>query len=397
MLKTHLIKPTPRLGSAFAALALLTTLGVAQIEPSAPPQDTKDWHFTTVAEGLRHPWGMAWLPDGQLLVTAKHGTLHTLRDGRFVEVPLRGLPDVFSAGQGALMDIAPHPRFNENRWIYLTLSTGTQQENRAILVRGVFDGRAVSGFETLFQVDPSKSAGQHFGSRLLWLPDGTLLMSIGDGGNPPQRIGEMLARDQAQNLSSHLGSIVRLTEDGKAAPNNPFINQANAKPELWTYGNRNIQGLALDPESGRVWANEHSPRGGDELNLVERGGNYGWPLHTYGRDYRTGEAIGQPHVEGIVYPKVAWSPATGPSGLAFYHSDRAPEWRGSIFSGGLASKDIRRIILDDAGNVTRQERFTFEWRIRDVRQSPDGHLYALTDEAEGKLLRIEPGSTPTGR
>lgn len=397
MLKTHVM--IPHLGFALATLALLTSppLGAAQIEPSGPPPESQDWHFTTVAEGLRHPWGMTWLPDGRLLVTAKHGTLHLLTAGRFAEVPLRGLPEVFSGGQGALMDIALHPRFDENRWIYMTISTGTKQENRTTLVRGVFDGRALSGIETLFQVEPPKSAGQHFGSRLLWLPDETLLMSIGDGGNPPQRVGEMLARDQAQNLSSHLGSIVRLTEAGKAAPDNPFVNSTNARPELWTYGNRNIQGMTRDPDSGRVWVNEHGPRGGDELNLIERGGNYGWPLHTFGRDYRTGEPIGKPQVEGIIYPKVAWVPATGPSGLAFYHSDRVPEWRGNLFSGGLASKDIRRIILDERGNVTRQERFAFDWRIRDVRQGPDGYLYALTDESDGRLLRIEPGASPTGR
>jgi aldose sugar dehydrogenase len=379
----------PRLSAALALFTLVASPIVAQVEPAGPPPEAEGWQFTTIAEGLRHPWGMTWLPDGRLLITAKHGTLHVLTDGRSEEVPLQGLPRVFSDGQGALMDIALHPRFSDNRRIYMTMSTGTKEENRTILVRGVFDGRAIGGIETLFQVEPAKSAGQHFGARLLWLPDGTLLMSIGDGGNPPQRIGGMLARDQAQNLASHLGSIVRLTEDGKPAPNNPFLERRNAKPELWTHGNRNIQGLARDPESGRVWANEHGPRGGDELNLIERGGNYGWPLHTFGRDYRTGEPIGEKHVDGILYPKAVWTPATAPSGLAFYNGDRFPQWRGSLFSGGLASKDIRRIVLDRDGNVTRQERLTFEWRIRDVRQGPDGYLYALTDEQNGRLLRIE--------
>jgi aldose sugar dehydrogenase len=382
---------TTRAGATLALLAMMGFPAAAQqVEISEPPPEAQGWRFTTVVEGLRHPWGMTWLPDGRLLITAKHGTLHVFANGRLEEISLQGLPRVFSERQGALMDIALHPRFSENRRVYLTMSTGTEEENRTILVRGTLDGQTLSRIETLFQVEPAKSGGQHFGSRLLWLPDGTLLMSIGDGGNPPQRIGGMLARDQAQNLESHLGSIVRLTEDGKPPRDNPFLNRQKARPELWTYGNRNIQGLARDPGSGRIWANEHGPRGGDEINLMERGANYGWPRHTFGRDYRTGEPIGEKHVEGIVYPKVVWTPATGPSGLAYYTGDRFPQWRGSLFSGGLASKDIRRVALDRNGNVTGQERLSFEWRIRDVRQGPDGLLYALTDEQNGRLLRIEP-------
>jgi aldose sugar dehydrogenase len=382
----------PRVGCLPALFALAATPAVAQVDISGPPPEAEGWRFTTVVEGLRHPWGMTWLPDGRLLITAKHGTLHVLENERLEEISLQGLPKVFNGRQGALMDIALHPRFGENRLVYMTMATGTEQENRTILVRGTLDGsgRTISRFETLFRVEPAKSGGQHFGSRLLWLPDGTLLMSIGDGGNPPQRIGGMLARDQAQNLGSHLGSIVRLTEDGKPPSDNPFVNRQNARAEIWTIGNRNIQGLARDPDSGRVWANEHGPRGGDEINLIERAANYGWPRHTFGRDYRTRLPIGEKHVEGIVYPKVVWTPATAPSGLVYYTGDRFPRWRGSLFSGGLASEDIRRIALDRNGNVTGQERLSFEWRIRDVRQGPDGFLYALTDEQNGRLLRIEP-------
>ncbi|MBA4147713.1 MAG: PQQ-dependent sugar dehydrogenase [Verrucomicrobia bacterium] len=377
----------------FGATAFVSTLMIpstwAQPEPSGPPPEAKNWRTVLVAQGIRHPWGLTWLPDGRALVTAKHGTLHVLEGDRFVSVPMVDLPEVFSRGQGALMDIALHPQFEQNQRIYMTLSTGSEKENRTILVRGVFDGRRVSKFETLFRAEPTKDSDQHFGSRLVWLPDGTLLMSIGDGGNPPQRIGNMLAREQAQNLGSHLGSVLRLTEDGKPAPNNPFLNRQGAQPEIWSYGHRNIQGMTRDPKSGRVWANEHGPRGGDELNLIERGRNYGWPLHTYGRDYRTGKVIGKEDVENIVYPKVAWVPAHPPSGLAFYTGDRYPNWRGSLFSGGLASKDIRRIALDENGNVVGQERLTVDRRIRDVRQGPDGFLYVITDEENGRLLRIE--------
>jgi glucose/arabinose dehydrogenase len=375
-----------------AAVAILPAVAVssafAQPEPTGPPPDAKGWRAVTVAEGVSHPWGMTWLADGRLLVTAKAGTLHVLNKDRFDPIPVEGLPRVLSAGQGGLLDIVTHPK--DRARIYMTMSAGTEQENRTILVRGRFDGKRVTKVETLFRVQPGKSGAQHFGSRLLWLPDGTLLMSIGDGGNPPQQIGGMLAREQAQNLESHHGTVLRLTEGGKPAPDNPFIKKEGARPEIWTYGHRNIQGLARDPDSGRIWANEHGPFGGDELNLLEAGQNYGWPLVTLGRDYRTKEEIGKDTWEGMVEPRVVWTPAHAPSGLAFYTGDQFPDWRGSLFSGGLRSQDIRRIALDKDGNVAAQERLSIGSRVRDVRQGPDGFLYALTDEENGRLLRIEP-------
>lgn len=376
----------------FLALAMLLAVAVpradAQPEPSGPPAEATGWRAVTVAEGLSHPWAMTWLADGRPLVTAKAGTLHVLNKDRFDEVPIEGLPRVLSAGQGALMDIVLHPK--DRSRVYMTMSAGTEQENRTILVRGRFDGKRVTQVETLFRVQPGKGGAQHFGSRLLWLPDGTLLMSIGDGGNPPQQIGGMLAREQAQNLDSHLGSVLRLTEDGKPAADNALAGKEGARPEIWTHGHRNIQGLARDPDSGRVWANEHGPFGGDELNLIEPGRNYGWPLVTLGRDYKTKEEIGRTTMDGMVDPKVVWTPAHAPSGLAFYTGDRFPAWRGSLFSGGLRSEDIRRIALDGDGAVTGQERLAIGSRVRDVRQGPDGFLYALTDEKDGRLLRIEP-------
>lgn len=385
MLSSFRIAPIAAAASFLLALAAPAS---AQPEPTGPPPEAKGWRAVTIAEGIRHPWGMSWLPDGRLLVTAKAGTLHVLNKDRFDEVPVDGLPRVFSAGQGGLLDIALHPK-DQSR-VYMTLSAGTEQENRTILVRGRFDGTRVTDVETLLRVQPGKSGGQHFGSRLLWLPDGTLLMSIGDGGNPPQQIGGMLAREQAQHLESHHGSVLRLTEDGKPAPDNPFVKKEGARPEVWSYGHRNIQGLARDPDSGRIWANEHGPLGGDELNLLEAGQNYGWPLVTLGRDYKTKEEIGTDAMEGMVEPRVVWTPAHAPSGLAFYTGDRFPDWRGSLFSGGLRSEDVRRIALDSDGMVTVQERLSINSRVRDVRQGPDGFLYVLTDEENGRLLRIEP-------
>jgi glucose/arabinose dehydrogenase len=258
-----------------------------------------------------------------------------------------------------------------------------------VLVQGVFDGKRVHGIKTLFTASPAKSGGQHFGSRIVFLKDGTLLMSIGDGGNPPARVGDMLARDQAQNVGSHNGSILHLSAEGKAAPGNPLAAQKGALPELWSIGHRNIQGMTVDPQ-GRVWASEHGPRGGDEINLIEGGKNYGWPLQSYGLDYKTREPVGKQVVPGMVQPLVVWTPSTGASGLAWYTGQAFPAWRGSLFSGGLATEDIRRVAFDAQGKVVKQERLAIGKRVRDVRQGPDGYLYAITDETRGSLLRIVP-------
>lgn len=376
-----------------AVMLLLAVAGArAAPTPAGPPPEARGWRMVEVAGGIAHPWAMAWLADGRLLVTSRGGTLHELRGDRFVEVPIDGLPPVYAENQGGLMDLAPHPDDRERPRLYLTLSTGSDDANRTILVRGRLDGERLTDIQTLFAVEPTKSGGEHFGSRLLWLPDGTLLMSVGDGGNPPRRVGDRLAREQAQNLATHLGAILRLTEEGRPAPDNPFVDRAGARPEIWSYGHRNIQGLARDPATGRVWATEHGPFGGDELNRIERGKNYGWPLQTQGLDYRTREPIGQPRAEGTLEPLVVWSPAHAPSGLAVYTGDRFPAWRGSLLSGGLVSEDVRRITLDGDGRVrvTDQESLPIGRRVRDVRQGPDGFIYVLTDERDGRLLRIEP-------
>jgi glucose/arabinose dehydrogenase len=372
---------------AVIAIALGPRSVGAQPQPSGPPVEIKGWRAVRVADGIEHPWGIAWLSDGRALVTAKEGHLYLVADGRAQRVEMQGLPRVFSGGQGGLMDVAIHP--TDGSRIYMTVSTGASEQNRTTLVRGVFRDGRVSAIETLFDVDPPKSGGAHFGSRLLWLPDGTLLLTVGDGGNPPQRVGAMLAREQAQNHQSHLGKVLRLTDDGRPAPDNPLAKRPPARPEIWTYGHRNIQGIARDPGSGRIWTTEHGPFGGDELNLLEAGHNYGWPLQSFGRDYRTREPVGQPSVPGMVDPLLVWSPSKAPSGLAFYTGPRYGDWKGSLFSGGLASRDVRRLILDPQGRVTGQERLSIGARVRDVRQGPDGYLYVLTDESNGKVLRIE--------
>ncbi|QOL50308.1 PQQ-dependent sugar dehydrogenase [Massilia litorea] len=364
---------------------------LAQVQASGEPPAVKGWRTETVTDALPQAWGMAWLPDGRMLVTGKEGTLHLVSGNKVQAVPLEGLPALMTSGQGGLLDIALHPADKGPKLrVYMTMANGSSGENRTILVRGVFDGSKVSGIQTLFTASPSKSGTEHFGSRLAWLADGTLLMSIGDGGNPPQRVGNMLARDQAQNLASDNGSILRLTAEGKPAPGNPLAARPGARPEIWSYGHRNIQGLVVDAGSGRVYASEHGPRGGDEINRIEGGKNYGWPLQTFGADYRTREPVGKHSVPGMVDPLVAWVPSPAPSGLAFYTGTAFPQWRGSLFSGSLAAMDLRRIALDGDGKVVRQEKLDIGKRVRDVRQGPDGQLYVLTDEEHSRILRIVP-------
>lgn len=379
---------------AFAALTLWLA-GAAcapQDGPLAPSDDVPEargWRAETVVSGLEHPWGVAWLPDGSALVTERPGRLRLVRDGVLDPTPISGLPQVLAYGQGGLLDVALHPRFGENRQVYLTLAEGTRDSNRTALARGRLAEGRLEGTEILLRNADTKSDGQHFGSRLLWLPDGSLLMSIGDGGNPPISFGGENIRDQAQNLETHFGKVLRLTEDGKPHPGNPFLGRPGARPEIWTLGHRNIQGLAMEPESGRVWGNEHGSRGGDELNLIVGGSNYGWPEVTYSMEYWGPRISRETSRPGIVGPKRVWTPSKAPSGLAFYTGDRNPGWRGSLFSGALKFGEIRRLALD-GDRVVGEEKLTIGARVRDVRQGPDGHLYVLTDEDNGRLIRILP-------
>jgi aldose sugar dehydrogenase len=345
---------------------------------------------TIVVEGLQRPWSMAWLPDGTMLVTEKAGRLRLIRQGKLLPTPIAGVPEVMSSGQGGLMDVSLHPQFAQNQLIYLTYAYGRENANRTRLVRAKLAGNTLKNLKVIFEVSQEKSDGQHFGSRLAWLPDGTLLVAIGDGGNPPVQLAGELIRKQAQNLRSNLGKIVRLKDDGSVPPDNPFVNNKNADPKIWSYGHRNIQGLVYDPIKKRVWATEHGARGGDELNLPEVGKNYGWPLVTHSQEYFGGEISQERSRAGMVDPKVVWTPSIAPSGLAIYTGDRFPAWQGDLFAGGLVSKDIRRLDLDDAGNVKSQEAISIGQRVRDVRQGPDGLLYVLTDESDGRLIRLNP-------
>ncbi|MBD1909935.1 MULTISPECIES: PQQ-dependent sugar dehydrogenase [unclassified Leptolyngbya] len=344
----------------------------------------------TLFENLEHPWGIDWLPDGTMLVTERPGRLRVIRNGVLEPTPVPGVPEVLAVKQGGLLDVAVHPQFAENQWVYFTYAHGSRNANHTRVARARFDGQALSDWTVIFEVDRAKEDGQHFGSRMAWLPDGTLLVSIGDGGNPPVSLDGELIRHQAQNLDVRLGKIVRLNDDGSAPADNPFVNTANADLVVWSYGHRNIQGLALDPETNQVWATEHGARGGDELNLIEGGKNYGWPVVTFSREYSGGTISSEQSRPGMVDPKLVWTPSKAPSGLMVYRGDRFPQWRGHLFSGGLVTQDIRRIEVDDTGTVINQESISIGQRVREIQQGPDGLIYVLTDAPNGRIIRLEP-------
>lgn len=353
-------------------------------------QAASNFRTVTLTEGLEHPWSLAWLPDGAILITERPGRLRIFRNSRLEPTAIAGLPNVLTGGQAGLMDVALHPQFAQNQLIYLTYSDGTRSANRTRVARATLDGNTLRDVQVILEVTQSKPGVQHFGSRLLWLPDGTLLVAIGDGGNPPTELDGELIRRQAQNRNSRLGKVLRIRDDGSIPPDNPFASAGDADPAIWSYGHRNIQGLALDPTNNRVWSTEHGSRGGDELNLLAAGENYGWPLVTHSLEYSGGVISNERSRPGLVDPKQVWTPAIAPSGLAVYRGDRFPQWQGSLFAGGLVARGIRRLSVDGQGNVTGQQEIPIGQRVRDVRQGPDGLLYVLTDEDNGRLIRLEP-------
>ncbi len=348
----------------------------------------------TLVDTLEHPWGMAWLPNGDLLITERPGRLRRVRDGRLIPDPIPGIPRVFASGQGGLLDVSLHPRFKDNRKIYFTYAHGTAKSNRTRVASARLTDTGLENWQVIFEVATEKPGTQHFGSRLLWMPDGTLLVSVGDGGNPPVRMDGEWIRNQAQNRDSHLGKILRLNQDGSIPEDNPFVSHAGARPAVWSYGHRNIQGLAFDPVRSMVWASEHGALGGDELNAITAGKNYGWPAVTFSREYFDGSKISSDTSKaGMIDPKVVWRTAIAPSGLVVYTGNRFKDWHGDLFAGGLRSQDIRHIDLDENGAVIGQNALRIGQRVRDVRQGPDGMLYVLTDESNGSLIRLEPADT----
>lgn len=340
-----------------------------------------DFRVVTVAEGLEHPWSLAFLPNGDLLVTERPGRLRLVRQGSLMDAPIAGVPPVEPQGQGGLLEVSLHPDFASNGYVYLTYSRTAEGGVTTALSRGRLQGTRLTGVEELFVAQTSSTSGAHFGSRLVWDGDGNLFMSVGDRG----------IMDEAQNPGNHHGTILRLTAEGDPAPGNPFLGRSDALPEIFAYGIRSPQGMALHPETGELWENEHGPRGGDEINIIRAGRNYGWPAVSYGINYNGSVITELTHAPGMEQPLLHWTPSIAVSGMAFYTGHQFPGWRGNVFNGALAGQHLRRVVFQGATPI-HQESLLEELgvRIRDVRQGPDGFIYLLTDQREGAVLRLEP-------
>lgn len=344
--------------------------------------DSTDYRVKTVAEGLEHPWGMTFLPDGRMLVTERPGRLRIVTQEGDISEPVSGLPDVAAVGQGGLLDVALHPEFSENMLVYFSFAEPGEGGQGTAVARGQLEGNALKDVEVIFRQKPKLSGGQHFGSRLVFAPDGTLYISLGERGR----------MERAQDRSNHQGTIVRVNDDGAFPEDNPFADTEGVLPEIYTWGNRNVQGMALNPWTGEIWQHEHGPRGGDEINIVKAGANYGWPKVTFGIDYSGAIISEKTHMEGVEPPLLHWTPSIAPSGMAFYDGDKFPQWKGDLFAGALVLRHLRRVDLDENMKVVGQEKLLeeLEERIRDVRTGPDGYLYVLTDADNGRVLRLEP-------
>ncbi|NMG42727.1 PQQ-dependent sugar dehydrogenase [Aromatoleum toluvorans] len=340
---------------------------------------------TEVARGLETPWSLAFLPDGNMLVTERPGRLRIVSPDGKLSAPILNVPRVHAAGQGGLLDVVIGPNFARDRLIWLSFAQPTSKGARTAVARARLDdtARSLQNVEVVFAQREDPDGRNHWGSRLVFDRDGNLFVTLGD---------RFSHRDSAQDLASHLGKIVRIRPDGGIPPDNPFVGKAGAQPEIWSWGHRNVQGAALHPVTGKLWAHEHGPQGGDEVNVVRAGGNYGWPVITYGKEYVTGFSIGEGTERADVVPPVrVWIPSIAPSGMTFYTGDAFPKWKGSLFVGALRGQLLARLELDGE-KVVREERLLTELgkRIRDVRQGPDGKLYLL-DETDGRILRLDPG------
>ncbi len=335
-----------------------------------------------LVSGLVHPWSLVFLPDGDLLITERPGRLRVVRHGRLLEEPIAGVPVVASTGQGGLLDVVLHPNFATNRLLCLAYSRRDSDGNGTAIICSKLVGDRLVNSRVIFAAEPSLRGGKHFGCRLVFDVNGNLYATLGDRG----------IRALAQALSSHPGSVIRIDLSGDALADNPFVHQEDAQPEIFTYGNRNPQGLAWQPQTGALWMHEHGPRGGDELNQVIAGTNYGWPVISYGKEYWSRKAVGEgTHKIGMAQPVHYWVPSIAPSGMAFYSGSRFPQWQGNLFIGSLKFGELVRLEIN-ASQVIHEERLLNGdfGRIRDVRLGPDELIYLLTDSPNGQLLRLEP-------
>jgi glucose/arabinose dehydrogenase len=365
-----------RLAHALLALAWVMPAAAQDFQSEAGPL-----RVTTVARGLEHPWALAFLPDGRMLVTERPGRMRPVgRDGT-VGAPLKGVPAVAASGQGGLLDLHLDRQFAHNRTLYFTFAEAGEGGAATALARARFGETGLEDVRILFRQMPKVRGGLHFGSRIVQMPDGNLMVGLGERGQ----------RERSQDLGTHLGKVVRVRPDGGVPADNPFLGRAGVLPEIWSYGHRNIQGAALHPRSGALWTVEHGARGGDEVNHPQAGRNHGWPVITYGRDY-SGASIGEGTARpGMEQPVFYWDPSIAPSGMAFYEAEALPRWKGSLLVGSLKFGLLSRLVLE-GDRVVREERLLegLGERIRDVRVGPDGMVYLLTDASDGRVLRVAP-------
>lgn len=368
---------------------LLLPTANAQTRPQDQTQSTliqsekQAFRVATLTRGLENPWSIAFLPDGRMLVTERAGRMRILDKHFNLEPkPIEGLPDIIARGQGGLFDVVLHPDYQKNGWIYWAYNAPGKGGWGTALARGKLQGHRMTDVQVLFSMEPKTRNGQHFGGRIVFDNAGMVYLTLGDRGE----------KDRAQDLNDHAGSVIRLHDDGRVPADNPFTGRSDAKAEKWTIGNRNIQGAALHPQTGALWTHEHGPQGGDEVNVMRSGRNYGWPVITYGVNYGLGTKIGEGQTKkGMEQPLHVWVPSIAPSGMVFVQGQAFANWKGNVLIGALRDQTLVRLELKDE-KVVREERLLKGQvgRIRDVRIGPDGLIYLLTDASEGALLRLEP-------
>ncbi len=335
----------------------------------------------TLAVDLKNPWGMAWLPDGRMLLTERSGEIRIIKDDKLIEDRISGVPEVYARGQGGLLDIKLHPNYAENGWIYISYSSPNpdgEGANTAIM-RAKLQGNSLVSQEKLFQALPYSTRGQHYGSRIVFDDQGYMFFSVGDRGQ----------MENAQNLSNHNGKIHRLHDDGRVPSDNPFVSNAEAMPSIWSYGQRNPQGMIRDASTGAIWAHEHGPRGGDELNRIEKGKNYGWPEISYGINYNGTILTEYQEKEGMEQPIHQWTPSIAPCGMAQYTGNQFPEWEGNLFIGALSFRYLARVVIKGNTFVEEEKLLDQVGRVRAVEQGPDGYIYVAT-EGPGMIVRLRP-------
>jgi aldose sugar dehydrogenase len=399
------MKFTPRLGASIHCLAGLAAsfalVGSALAQPPGPAGE--QFKVVTFVEGLKNPWSMAWLPNGDMLVTERGGNLRIVRGGKLLPDPVPGVPKVRALGQGGLQEVAVHPKFAQNHYIYLSYSKpdADGKKGTTALSRAKLENDKLSDVKEIFEAKAWNDAPGHFGARIAFDKEGHLFMSVGDrmaGLFPPRPEGGMdpnLEGHPAQHLDNHQGKILRLNDDGTVPKDNPFVGQAGALPEIWSYGHRNPQGLAVNPETNQLWETEHGPQGGDELNMIEKGKNYGWPVIGYGVNYTLGTEIHKSrNKEGMEQPKAFFVPSIAIAGLTFYEGDKFPNWKGNAFVGGMnAYRQLVRFSVNGPVVTNRESLLQGQYRIRDVRTGPDGFVYLATDNIFSQptaILRLEP-------